>query len=241
MPNTCDVLPELDALPILDLPWQRVIKDPVECRTVELLAVLVGGPGQIEAANKLLSVYRGDTQRLYKAPAAELVSAAGIDNDAAVRIKAGLELGRRLFDPIDAAPTIHSANDAAALLQARMELLEHELMTVILLDTNNQVMDIVDVYRGAVNRCVIRISEVLKPAVQYQAAGIIAAHNHPSGSASASQDDLEITRALVEAGALLDISVLDHLIVGRGSHTSLRKNVPSIWQTRQSRRSEGAY
>ena len=110
---------------------------------------------------------------------------------------------------------ITSPRTAAELL-ADMGLLEKEHMRVILLDSRNHVKDIVEVYKGAVNTSQVKIGEVFRPAVQQLASAIIAAHNHPSTDVSPSPDDVAVTRALVQAGQLLDIQLLDHLILGHG-------------------------
>jgi DNA repair protein RadC len=79
------------------------------------------------------------------------------------------------------------------------------------------------VYIGSLNSATIRVGEVFKEAVRRNSAGIIVVHNHPSGEATPSIDDIEVTRQLVAAGRLLDIELLDHLIIGRGQYVSLRE------------------
>ena len=94
---------------------------------------------------------------------------------------------------------------------------------VLTLNTRNQLMgEPIEVYHGSLNASLIRIGEVLRPAVRMNAASIIVIHNHPSGDPSPSADDVAITRALVEAGKLLDIECLDHLIIGLGCFVSLK-------------------
>ena len=97
-----------------------------------------------------------------------------------------------------------------------MSLFEKEHLRVILLDTRNHVLDIVEIYQGSINSSQVRIAEVFKPAVARTAPAIIVIHSHPSGDPTPSPDDVAVTRAIVQAGKLLDIETLDHLIIGHG-------------------------
>jgi DNA repair protein RadC len=92
-----------------------------------------------------------------------------------------------------------------------------------MLNTKSMVLGIADVYKGSVNSSQIRVAEVFRPALQRNAPSIIIAHNHPSGSASPSPDDIAVTRVLVQAGKLLNIDVLDHLVIGHGVWESLKE------------------
>jgi DNA repair protein RadC len=101
-----------------------------------------------------------------------------------------------------------------------MSLLEQESVRVILLNTKNRVQGIAQVSLGSLNSSVVRVAEVFREAVRQQAAAIVLAHNHPSGDPTPSSEDVAITRKVVEAGDLLDIKVLDHVIIGRPSGVS---------------------
>jgi DNA repair protein RadC len=118
---------------------------------------------------------------------------------------------------------IGAPDEVAALLMADMVALEQEHLRVLVLDTRNRLIETVEIYHGSLNSAVVRIGEVLRPAVRLNAAAVIIAHNHPSGDPSPSPEDVAVTRAIVEAGHLLDIEVLDHIIVGRGRYLSLRQ------------------
>jgi DNA repair protein RadC len=97
-----------------------------------------------------------------------------------------------------------------------MSALEQEELRTIIVDTRNQVLKIHTVYVGSLNTAVVRIAEVFREAIRLNAAAIIALHNHPSGDPSPSPEDVHVTRLLVEAGKLLGIDVLDHLVIGQG-------------------------
>ena len=214
---------KLKVLPLREQPAYRVRANAAACSLSELLATVIGGAQQIEIAEALLARFNGDLTRIYHAHTTQIASIHGLGENTAVRLKAALALGLKLSDPAEERPVVNSPGDAAALVQHEMSLLEQEYLRVIVLNTRNHVLDIVEVTHGSVNSSQVRIAEVLKPAVERMAPAIIVVHNHPSGDSSASPDDIQITRALVEAGELLDITVLDHLIIGKGSYTSLKE------------------
>ncbi len=119
-------------------------------------------------------------------------------------------------------PKVQAPNDVAEILMGRFAGLEQEHLDVVLLDTKNGMTGIVNVYKGSLNSSLIRIGEVFKEAVRTNAASIIVAHNHPSGDPSPSPEDIAVTRAIVQAGKLLDIEVLDHIVVGEARYVSLK-------------------
>jgi DNA repair protein RadC len=118
---------------------------------------------------------------------------------------------------------IKSPADIAALLMVEMGMLDQEHLRVVLLDTKNRVMGIETVYRGSLNSAAIRVGEVFKPAIRVNAAAIILCHNHPSGAADPSPEDILVTRQIVEAGKLFDTECVDHLVIGSGQYVSLRQ------------------
>lgn len=142
----------------------------------------------------------------------------------AARIKAALELGLRLtFEAEAVRSTIHNPADAAVLLLHEMSAFEQEHLRVILLDSRNRVMDIVEFYHGSLKSAQVRVAELFKPAIQRMAAGIILIHNHPSSDPTPSPDDVAITRVVVQVGRLLDIEVMDHLVISRGRFMYLKE------------------
>jgi len=200
---------------------------PQALANAELIAILlrVGVPGEnaVQVAQRLLQKF-GGLNGLHRAPFEELVAQHGIGEAKAAQIKAAIELGRRLtLEAPEERPTINSPADAAALVQYEMSALEQEHLRVFLMDTKNHVLDIVEVYRGSVNMSQVRIGEVFKAAIRRNATAVIIAHNHPSGDPTPSPDDVAVTRALVQAGKLLDVDVLDHLVIGQGKFVSLKE------------------
>jgi len=211
-------------MPLREQPAYRVAQNATACNLTELMAAVIGGQKQIEIAQDLMARFNGDIRRLFQAHPAELAKVKGINQTTAIRIKAALNLGLRMNLPNEERPTINSPADAAALVQYEMGLLEKEHLRVLLLDTRNHVLDIVEVYQGSVNSSQVRIAEIFKPAIQRMAPAIIVVHSHPSGDPTPSPDDVAVTRAIVQAGKLLDVSCLDHLVIGQaGKWVSLKE------------------
>jgi DNA repair protein RadC len=215
--NTPYDQPKLKSMPLREQPAYRVTQNAHACNLTELMAAVIGGAKQIEIAQDLMTHFNNDIRRLYQAHPAELAKVKGINQATAVRIKAALNLGLRLNIPNEERPTINSPADAAALVQYEMALLEKEHLRVLLLDQRNHVLEIVEVYVGSVNSSQVRIAEIFKPAIARMAPAIIVVHSHPSGDPTPSPDDVAVTRAIVQAGKLLDISCLDHLVIGHGN------------------------
>jgi len=193
----------------------------------ELLAILlrvgIQGENAVQMGQRLLHDL-GGLPGLHRASFDEVCQQKGIGPAKAAQIKAAIELGRRLAasQPLER-PLIQKPGDAAALVQYEMSALEQEELRVILLNTRNRVLDIRTVYRGSLNSSHIRIGELFRDAVRRNAAAIIVVHNHPSGDPAPSPDDVAVTRAIRHAGKLLDITVLDHLVIGRGRFVSLKE------------------
>lgn len=190
--------------------------------TTELLALVLGTAEAPGMADEILSQF-GSIHQLARASKAQLMKIRGIGETQAGRLVAMLELSRRLQEPpADERPRVTSPADAAALLTPRLAHLEQEELWVILLDTRNRVMKVVEIYKGSLNTSVVRTGEVFRPAIEAAAAAIIVAHNHPSLDPSPSPEDINVTRQIVQAGKLLDIECLDHIIIGR-TYVSLKE------------------
>lgn len=213
----------LQSLPLRERPAYRVSYQSKDCSVLELLAALVGGKDQMEVAAALLNQFES-LQRLSRATIHELTSVYGIGLARAACLKAALELGqRRVNAHEDHAPTIQSPEDAAAILIPLMQDLEQEHLYVLILDTRNRVIgEPIEIYHGSLNSSLVRVGEIFRPAIHANAAAILIAHCHPSGDPTPSPEDVAITRAVVQAGKLLDVQCLDHIIVGRGRFVSLK-------------------
>ena len=195
--------------------------------SAELLAIILrvgtGGENVVRVAERLLARFEG-LPGLAQATVSELCQEKGIGQAKAVQIKAALELGRRLLVTAPhERPQMRSPADAANLLMAEMSLLPHEHLRTVLLDTRNRVLSIPTIYVGSLNTAQVRVGEMFREAIRANCAGMIVVHNHPSGDPTPSPEDVQVTRMIVEAGSLLNIDVLDHLIIGRPRFVSLKE------------------
>jgi DNA repair protein RadC len=190
---------------------------------VSLLELLGAILGNADTALAVLAQFPALSD-LATANVLELEQVHGVGKAGAVRIKAALELGRRL---LSAGPEerfqIRSPADAATLLMPEMSLLEQEHLKVVLLDTRNRVVTVVTVYVGSLNTSVVRVSELFRDAIRLNVAAVIVVHNHPSGDPSPSPEDVSVTRNMIAAGQLLDIEVLDHIVIGQQRFVSLKE------------------
>ncbi len=221
--------PRIKELPSGDRPRERLAEVGASgLSNAELLAILlrVGlkGTNVVRLAENLLA-QMGGLPGLHRASYSDLCAIKGVGKAKAAQLQAALELGRRIaISTPDERVVIKSPADAANLLMYQLAPLDQEYLFVILLDTRNRVMGRpLEVYHGSLNTSLIRIGEVFREAVKQNAAGIIVAHNHPSGDPSPSPEDVAVTRALVEAGKLLDVDVLDHLVIGHHRFVSLKE------------------
>lgn len=209
-------------------PRERLMQvGPKAVSTSELLAIIlrtgVGGENVLHLAERLLVTFK-DLPGLARASIAELMAIKGVGAAKAVEIKAALEIGRRLLAAApEERPRVVSPSDAANLLMSEMTFLEKEHLRLILLDTRNRVLATPTIYVGSLNTSVIRIGELFRAAIKENAAAFIIAHNHPSGDPSPSPEDINVTRQIAQAGKLLDVDVLDHIIIGRQRFVSLKE------------------
>lgn len=195
---------------------------PGALSTPELLAIVTGCTHLADAAH-LLATFEG-LPGLAQAIHTEIADLDGLGPTSAARIKAAFELGRRLLVAVPAdRPQVRSPADIANLLMAEMSLLQQEELRVASLDTRNRVLDLETVYRGSVNSAACRVAEIFRKAIRLNAPCIIILHNHPSGDPTPSPEDVAITKLCVEAGKLLNIDVLDHLIIGCQRYVSLKE------------------
>ena len=124
---------------------------------------------------------------------------------------------------IEEAPVIHNPQEAYEFLRWEMEGLEQEHLRTINLNVKNHVLSSPLIYQGSVSSAQVRVAEVFRPAIMDNASTIIIAHNHPSGDPTPSAEDTHLTKQFVEAGRMLDIDVLDHLVIGNGTFVSMRE------------------
>ena len=161
---------------------------------------------------------------LVRADFRELCAEYGLGEAKSAQVKAALEIGRRLaLVQVDTRYKISTPQDAANLVMLEMAYLDTEQMRVLVLDSKGQLVEKVNLYQGTANSSVLRAAEVFRPAVIRNCPAVILCHNHPSGDPTPSHEDIETTRQLVEAGRILDIELVDHIIIGQQRFVSLKE------------------
>ena len=192
----------------------------------ELLAILLGsGTKQqnvLEIAQNLLGIYRS-LRMLKNASLEELMEVKGIGPARAIHIKAALELGRRAGQEVQMRDNVLSPQDVAALVMEEMRNYDREHFRVIYLDRKGGVLEMSDVSVGGLHSSIVHPREVFKTAIKRSAASIIAVHNHPSGDPQPSQEDISISLRLKEAGEIIGIELLDHIIIGDREYISMKE------------------
>ncbi|HWL11392.1 MAG TPA: DNA repair protein RadC, partial [Ureibacillus sp.] len=142
----------------------------------------------------------------------------------AVQLLAAIELGRRLaLKQVDSRFTIRSPQDAATYLMPEMSSLQQEHFVALFLNVKNQVLHKQTIFIGSLNSSIVHPREIYREAVKRSAASIICAHNHPSGNATPSPEDIEVTKRLQEAGYIIGIELIDHVIIGDHQYISLKE------------------
>ena len=212
-------------LPRVDRPREKLEKyGPEKLTNSELLAILLGtgskGINVIELANKILKKFSGDG--VSKANTVELKNTFGLGSAKACEIVACFELGRRLLQNKQSALLLSPRDVWEELKDIRDNKKEH--FVIFFLDSRNQEIKREIISIGSLNANLVHPREVFEPAVRYSAAQIIVAHNHPAGDPSPSQEDLEITKQLADAGKLLGIEVKDHVIVSKTNNFSFKEH-----------------
>ena len=215
-------------MPTDERPRERLARMGAQAlSTAELLAIIlrtgVGGENVLAMAGRILAQFDG-LAGLARADFSELAAVHGLGPAKSAQVMAALELGRRLMaEAPEERWQIRSPGDAARVLMPALGYLEQEQFAVLYLDTRNRVVAQEMLYKGSLNTSLVRIAEVFRGAVRRNCAALIVAHNHPSGDPSPSPEDVALTRRLIEAGKLLEIDVLDHLVIGQNRYVSLRE------------------
>ncbi len=209
-------------------PRERLARlGPQALSDAELIAIILRNGAQginvIDMATHLTRHYR-TLAALARASFSDLQKHHGIGQAKAAQIQAAIELGRRVMRATpEELPRADTPEVVVRMLMPELAYAEQEHVKVVLVDTRNQIMATPTIYKGTLNSTSIRVGEIFKEAIKVNAAAIIVAHNHPSGDPSPSPEDVILTRRIVDAGDLLNIDVLDHLILGHNRWVSMKE------------------
>ena len=191
---------------------------PDHLSNAELIAILlrtgVKGEGVVIMAQRILHRF-GGLPGLARTNFVELCAEHGISEAKASQLLAAMALGRRLSSlRTEDKRIVNSPAEVAKMLFGEMSFLDREHLRTVLLNTRNEVVGVREIYVGNVNSSMARPAEIFKPAIRENCPAIIVVHNHPSGDPSPSGEDVAVTRQLVQAGEILGIEMLDHIIIG---------------------------
>ncbi|WP_458121454.1 RadC family protein [Paenibacillus sp. Z6-24] len=215
-------------IPLEDRPRERMISYGAEALShAELLAILLRTGTRDESAIHLAARILqqvGTIRQLVDLSIEELTEIKGIGTAKAIQIKAGIELGRRISRTgKEDAMVIRSPRDAADLLIEQMRYLQKEHFVCLFLNTKNHIISQETLSMGSLNASIVHPREIFRAAIKCSSASVICAHNHPSGDPTPSPEDISLTRRLVEAGQIIGIEVLDHLVIGDMKFVSLKE------------------
>ncbi len=216
-------------LPKEERPRERFRRfGPQALNQEELLAIIISRGSKNKSVLRIahdLIVKFNNIDCISKATIEELSQIAGIGTAKAMQIQACFELARRKEEePVKYNNYfIEKPNDAVEILRKELKNEVKEHFKLILLNSRNKVIDIVGISTGTLNASLVHPREVFEQAIKHHSASVILVHNHPSGDCEPSDDDLQITKKLVESGKILSIEVIDHIIIGKNSYFSFKE------------------
>ncbi len=216
-------------LPVSERPRERLQKLGIEALSAqEILALILGrgvaGESVMVTAQRLLSRF-GSLKGIASASVEELSEIKGIGVAKASQIKAAFELANRLEGYLEAGekPLVKTPDDVVGLVRGRLKGKKKEHFLALLLDTRNKLIKVAEISVGSLDSSLVHPREVFKEAISATAASVIFVHNHPSGDPTASEDDIKLTKRLAEAGKIVGIDVLDHIIISDKNYLSLKR------------------
>ena len=217
-------------LPTFERPYEKAQMYGIEnLSNSELLAIIIKTGTKektsVELAQEILSIEKGEKENiqfLQNLSIEELTKIKGIGKVKAIQIKAVFELNRRMSRPIEKTQIrIRTAENVAELLMNEMKYEKREKVKVLVLNTKNILLKVLDVSYGGTNSAIIEPKDVLSEPIKMGAPKIILVHNHPSGDPTPSKEDIELTKRIYNAAALLGIELLDHIVIGNQKYISI--------------------
>lgn len=218
---------KIKSLPVSERPIEKSVISGIESLSnAEIIGIILGSGSRdksaVSVAEEIICLGDG-ISGLRDTTMEELTSIGGVGKTKSARIMAAVELGKRIASaPREKHSYVGKAEDVAALFMEDMRCSKREMFKALLLNAKGEIISVELISIGELTSTVVHPREVFTKAIKKSAASVIFLHNHPSGDPSPSSEDLQSTKALMEAGKLLRISVLDHIIIGDGRFVSLR-------------------
>ncbi|KGL38541.1 hypothetical protein BMT55_11995 [Listeria newyorkensis] len=209
-------------------PRERLQKKGVSSLSnIELFAIILETGSRTESvvdlANKVIAKY-SEIADMREATLQELTEINGIGLAKAAKVLAAIEISKRIGQQkVNTCPVIRGPQDGADLVMQEMSMLSQEHFHCVFLSTRNRLVHRETIFIGSLNSSVVHPREIFKQAMKYSAASVMCFHNHPSGDASPSSQDITVTKRLKKAGDLLGIPLIDHIIIGNNTFTSLKQ------------------
>jgi DNA repair protein RadC len=225
----------VDSFTVHDLPRQERPRErlqklgPGALSAQELLALVLGrgvsGKSVMSIAQELISTF-GSVKGISEATIEELAAIKGIGTAKAAQLKASFELGKRQELEKESPYEAYDITDPQTVVRAIRSSIKDKVkehFKLIILNTRNKIITIINVSTGTLSASLVHPREVFRDAIRYSASSVVLVHNHPSGDPEPSEEDLRITRRLIDAGKIIGIDVLDHIIIGKDRFTSFKE------------------
>lgn len=214
--------------PISERPRERLLHQGVDALSdAELLAILLGsgiqGLGAVDLARQMLSEHQG-LHGIASQSAQELQRINGLGPARVTRILAATEMAKRMMrESLTQRDAVTDPHSAAAFCQARLGTKKHEVFAAFFLDSKHRTIAFEELFEGTINGAHVYLRTLIKRCLAHNAAALIVTHNHPSGDPTPSQTDVDLTQRIHEALVVMDVRLLDHIVVGRGSTVSIKQ------------------
>ena len=219
----------IQKLPMSERPYEKLeMYGEKTLSNSELLAIIIESGTKeetsIQLAQKVILLANGCTENKLRAlqnlSLEELKKIKGIGRVKAIRLKAAFEIAKRLARPIENEIFVKSTDDVAKLFMEELRFEKREIVKIIILNTKNKILRIQDVSLGGTNSAIVEPKDILAEPIKMGANKIISLHNHPSGNATPSKEDFEVTKRIKICAEMFGIKLLDHIVIGDGEYRS---------------------
>ncbi len=216
---------KMKELPVQERPYEKLEKCGEKVLSnAELLAIIIKTgtkeENSIEIANRILLMSES-LKGLFELSIEDLMNIKGIGKIKAIQLKAVCELARRMSKQQSCDMQIKYPKDVANLFMDEYKFEKKETLKLVILNNKNFIIKVVDIAKGAINQIIVDLKDILKEVIRLQANKMIIVHNHPSGDATPSKQDIEFTKKLIKASEIMDIKLLDHIIIGYDEYESI--------------------